>query len=183
MAQKPSPADAAGGARQSEFVMIAQFGAQPGGGIAEALTYVTPPGGSAAADVGRLELLLAPFGAPSEFARTGACQFGLQHAFPAPTGLVRKADPGEMEDLMDQDALELAALGEDLGIEQNAAARNIRCGQMRAEGAANFDADGTSGERRKHYCFAGAAVGPAAGPAGSASAPTAFKRSGSLMTA
>jgi len=135
VAQKPSPADAAGGARQSEFVMIAQFGAQPGGGIAEALTYVTPPGGSAAADVGRLELLLAPFGAPSEFARTGACQFGLQHAFPAPTGLVRKADPGEMEDLMDQDALELAALGEDLGIEQNAAARNIRCGQMRAEGA------------------------------------------------
>ena len=178
MAQKPSPADAAGGARQSEFVMIAQFGAQPGGGIAEALTYVTPPGGSAAADVGRLELLLAPFGAPSEFARTGACQFGLQHAFPAPTGLIRQPDPGEVENLVDQDAFEFAALGEDLGVEQNAAARNIRRGQVGAEGTANFDADRTSSEGRQHYCFAGAG-----GLAGMASEPTAFKRSASLITA
>ena len=80
---------------------------------------------------------------------------------------------------MDQDALELAALGEDLGIQRNATARNVRSRQMRAEGTANFDADGTAGERREHYCFGGAAVGPA----GIASAPTAFKRSASLMTA
>ena len=183
MAQKPSPADAAGGARQSEFVMIAQFGAQPGGGIAEALAHVAPPGGRAAADVGASKFVLAPFGAPSELARAlfgyGASELGLEDAFPTPAGLVRKADPGEMEDLMDQDALELAALGEDLGIEQNAAARNIRCGQMRAEGAANFDADGTSGERRQHYCLGGAGVVPA----GIASVPRAFKRSASLITA
>jgi len=80
---------------------------------------------------------------------------------------------------MDQDTLELATLGEDLRIEQNAAARNIRRSQMRAEGTTNFDAYGTSGERRQHYCFGGAG----AGPAGIASAPTALRRSGSLTTA
>ena len=62
---------------------------------------------------------------------------------------------------MDEDSFELAALGEDLGIQQNAAAGNIRRGQVRAEGTTNFNADRTSGERRKHYCFGGAAAGPA----------------------
>ena len=80
-----------------------------------------------------------------------------------------------MENLMDQDAFEFASLGEDLCVEQNPAASNIRRGQVRAEGTANFDADRTSSERRQHYCFAGAA--------GKASVPTAFKRSASLITA
>jgi len=75
----------------------------------------------AAADVGSSELVLAPFGAPAEFAGKllgiGESQFGLENAFPAPAGLVRKADPGEVENLMDQDAFKLAALREDLGIQ------------------------------------------------------------------
>ena len=158
--------------------MIAEFGAQPGGGITEAFAYIASPGGGAAADIGTRELVLAPLGAPTQFAGARACKFGFEHAFPAPTGLIRQADPGEVENLMDQDAFEFASLGEDLGVEQNAAARNIRRGQVGAEGTANFDADRTSGERRQHYCFAGAG-----GLAGMASEPTAFKRSASLITA
>ena len=93
MAQKPAPADAAEGSWQSEVVMIAEFGAQPGGGIAEALACVASPGGSAVADVGTGELVLAPFGAPSELARAlfgyGASELGFEDTLPAPAGLVR----------------------------------------------------------------------------------------------
>ena len=88
MAHKPAPADAAKRPRKGEFVMIAEFGAQPGGGIAEAFANVASPCRSAPADIATRELMLAPFGAPTQFAGTTASEFGLEDAFPAPTGLI-----------------------------------------------------------------------------------------------
>jgi hypothetical protein len=52
-----------------------------------------------------------------------------------------------MEDLVDEDALEIAMDGEDFAVEQDQAAADIGCGEMGAERRPQFHADRTAGER------------------------------------
>lgn len=168
--------------------MPAQSGAKPGGSVAEAFADVATPGGTATADIGTGQLILAPFRAPAEFTASARSQFGRKNAFPAPAGLVREPDPREVKNLVDQDALEFAGLDQEFGIEKNAAARNVGGGEMGAERTPQLDANGTAGEGRQQslplkgyprYCFGGAA----GSAPGKAPALKVLKKSESLMIA
>ena len=76
---------------------------------------------------------------------------------------------------MDQDSLELAALGQKSSIEENDPSWNVRGRQMGSQSTAKLHANGTAGKSRQHswldaYGFAGAAVGGSTpgNPAGAA---------------
>jgi len=71
------------------------------------------------AGIGRIEFQFAPFGAPAEFAWFA---FGGEQTLPTAAGLIRKADPGKMENFVDQDAFEVSTLGQNSAIEQDQAA-------------------------------------------------------------
>jgi len=145
MALEPGSAVAAVELRKGELVVIAKSGEEPRGGIAETFAGVTAPGGGAACAIGTGELSFAPLRAPAEFT---PAELGLKNFFPTASGLVRQAQPGEMENFVDENAIEVVAIAKNLGVEQNEAARDGGRGKMRAEGAAKLDADGPAGEWR-----------------------------------
>lgn len=158
MGRKPAPAGVSARGTQRKFVMPAQPSAEPGGGIAETFADIAAPGGSAAANVSRRKFFFAPFRAPAKFAQDIGCDFRCQQLLPAPAGLVRETNPDEMEDFVDQDALKFAATDQKFRIKQDAAARNIRRGEMGPEGDANFDADRPAGKMRQHRDYLGGAA-------------------------
>ena len=120
-------------------------GAEPGCGIAKTFADVAAPARSAPPDITTPELILAPFGAPAKLATGPGHKLFCKHDFPASAGLVRTADPGEVENLMDQDSFELARLNQQSGIEQDDPSWNVRGSQMRPQRAAELHSDGTAG--------------------------------------
>src|SRR5580704_6505227 len=125
----PQPAKAR---REGEFVVIAKAREKPGGGIAKTLAGVAAPRRCRGQGRGKrrdlrairsrefaLEFLLTPFRAPAELAGGARAEFGSKHIFPAPAFLIRQSRPGEMEDFMNQDALEIAGRAQGLRIDQN----------------------------------------------------------------
>jgi hypothetical protein len=150
MLGKPATADPASRNGQRVFVVTAQSGVEPRRSIAKAFADVTPPPRSSASNVRATNLALAPFRARAEFAGDASGKFSRQNIFPVPAGLVRKADPDEMENLMDQDSFKLARLGEESAIEQNDTSWNVRGRQMGSQSAAELHSDGTAGKSRQH---------------------------------
>lgn len=102
------------------------------------------PGPCSTPNIIAAKLNLAPFRAPAELAWGTRGQFSRKHALPAPARLVRKPDPRKVKNFVDQNALELTAATEKLGIEQNPPPRNVGGGQVRSQRSSDLDADGTA---------------------------------------
>jgi|GEM_PF-3626570 len=62
--------------------------------------------------------------------------------------MIGETDPDEMEDLVNQDAFEFAALCKKPGIEQDPPMRNVGRCEMGSERLPQLDADGRAGKSR-----------------------------------
>jgi hypothetical protein len=73
-----------------------------------------------------------PFRAPAQFSADSGGNLGRQKFFPTPPAKVAETHPGEVEDLMNQDALELAMARQDFGVQEDNSFRDGGGGQVRA---------------------------------------------------
>src|ERR1700680_2136800 len=121
--------------------MSAEAGVEPRRGVTKTFAGIAAPAGSAPAGVGAFELGFTPLRAPAELARRAGGELFSQHLFPAPAFCIRETHPREVEQLVDQDALELPAAGQHFGVQEDEPARNRGGGGMGTEGAPPLAAD------------------------------------------
>jgi hypothetical protein len=140
----------AGAGGKRELIMRAEAGVKPRRGVAKTFAGIAAPAGSAPASVGTFQLGFAPLRAPTELTWRAGGELFAEHVFPAPTFFIRETHPGEVEQLVDQDALELPAAGQHFGVEENEPARNRGGRGMGTERAPHLDADRAAQERRQH---------------------------------
>jgi hypothetical protein len=161
MPLKPSPAFTAETLGQSVLIVLAESGETPRRGVAERFASVAAPSAGATLHIRIGKLVLAPLGAPTQITFGALGKFDRQDLFPSSSPRVRKTNPGEMENFVNQDALKIAAGAEHLPIEQDDAAGNRRSGEVRSEGGAQANPDGLSGERGHGFILAARCRGPA----------------------
>ena len=116
---EPLAAYAARLGRQGELVVSGQPGKEPRRGVAETFAGIAPPAGRAAKGIGGSQRILAPFGAPTQFTRNVLMQLLHEHLLPTSASLVGKPHPGEMKQLMDQDALKFSTTRKHGGVQQD----------------------------------------------------------------
>ena len=155
---EPAGAPPAEAQRKGEFVVVAKAREKPRGGIAKALASVAAPRrcrrqrrGSCA--IHSREFVLAPFRAPAQFAGSVCAEFGSKHVLPTPARLIRQSPPHEMEDLMNQDAFEIAGRAQCLRIDQNETPGNGGRGKMGTERSAQLHSNRAAGQGWQHLRF------------------------------
>ena len=116
---EPLAAYAARLGREGELVVSGQPGKEPRRGVAETFAGIAPPAGRAAKGIGGSQSILAPFGAPTQFTGNVLIQLLHEHLLPTSASLVGKPHPGEMKQLMDQDALKFSTARKHGGVQQD----------------------------------------------------------------
>lgn len=130
-----------------------------GGGVAEAFAEVKAPGAGAIAAVVRVKRAFARLGGPAEFAFGAAEGFAHDEGFPRPAERVTEACPDEVEDFVGEDAAEFVGIGEEGGIEDDAALGKEAGGlDFEAAARAGFEFAAMVGEVGLEVDFEGAAV-------------------------
>src|SRR5438045_3459537 len=92
---------------ERELGMPPHSGIYPGGRVAEALAAILPPPASAAADLTRPQIALAPLGRPAELATDSRSALAPHYFFERPTQRVARPQPHKMKQLVDENAREL----------------------------------------------------------------------------
>src|ERR1035441_9396225 len=142
---EPLSAALAKAACQGVFGMRADTREDPGRCVAEAFADVFAPTPGAAPRVARFERPLAPLRGPAQFAAGPAPHFLAEQRFVGPAARVAQPQPHEVENLMDEDAVELLRVGGQLRVERDASFTDERAGVHTAaavcERAADFQPD------------------------------------------
>lgn len=144
MGREPNAAARARFPREREFAMTALSAIEPRGGIAKTFASIAAPGRGAALHIGGVNFLFSPFRAPTELTFFALANLSGELLLPRVALGVRQTYPGKVKQFVNQDALELARLGKDIGVEQNQAARDRSCRGMRSQRGTNFDTKWTS---------------------------------------
>ena len=152
---EPLAACAADAGGEGELVVSGQPGKEPRRGVAETFAGIAPPAARAAKGIGASQPILAPFGAPTQFTSNVLPQFSLQHLLPTSASLVRKPHPGEMKQLMDQDAFKFAMAREHGGIQQDQTSLDGCARYVRSQRRANLHANRASHQLGQHNLFGG----------------------------
>lgn len=152
---KPLAAQTAHARREGKLVVSGQPGEEPRRSIAETFAGIAPPARRPAERIGASQLILAPFSAPTQFPGNVTTQLPLQHFLPAAALLVRKPNPGEMKQFVDQNALKFTPAREHACVEQDQTPGDGRARKMSPQGRANFHANRASQQGRQHNLFGG----------------------------
>src|SRR5260221_494574 len=91
---------------------------EPAGGVSEALAGIIAPGTAGKRD----QSCLARFGRPSQLASYTAAKLVRQKLFPRCAFGLPQSEPGEMEQLMNEDASHLASVGKQCAVKDDLAA-------------------------------------------------------------
>ena len=128
--------------------MVTDSGEQPGRGIAETLAGILAPAAGATAAVGSGKLAFTPLGGPAQLARRARGDFPGEYVFERSALRIPQPQPGEMEQFVYENSIEVAAGAHERGFEQNLPPAEQRAGVDRAVAAEigdKADSDGSAG--------------------------------------